>query len=66
MARITQRGLFFVLFAPIIPNTPPLLRILIGIPPSTHQQRQQLQQKLADASLDLMHLERFIGYASTG
>jgi hypothetical protein len=32
----------------------------------THQQRQQLQQKLADAGLDLMHLERFIGYASTG
>jgi hypothetical protein len=32
----------------------------------THQQRQQLQQKLADAGLDLMHLERFIGYASNG
>jgi hypothetical protein len=32
----------------------------------THQQRQQLQQKLVDAGLDLMHLERFIGYASTG
>jgi hypothetical protein len=32
----------------------------------THQQRQQLQQKLADAGLDLMHLERFIGYVSTG
>ena len=32
----------------------------------THQQHQQLQQKLADAGLDLMHLERFIGYASTG
>jgi hypothetical protein len=32
----------------------------------THQQRQQLQQKLADAGLDLMHLERFIGYATNG
>jgi hypothetical protein len=32
----------------------------------THQQRQQLQQKLADAGLDLMHLEQFIGYTSTG
>jgi hypothetical protein len=32
----------------------------------TYQQRQQLQQKLADAGLDLMHLERFIGYASNG
>jgi predicted mannosyl-3-phosphoglycerate phosphatase (HAD superfamily) len=32
----------------------------------THQQRRQLQQKLADAGLDLMHLERFIGYASNG
>jgi hypothetical protein len=32
----------------------------------THQQRQQLQQKLADAGFDLMHLERFIGYASNG
>jgi hypothetical protein len=32
----------------------------------THQQRQQLEQKLADAGLDLMHLERFIGYASNG
>ena len=32
----------------------------------THQQRQQLQQKLADAGLGLMHLERFIGYATNG
>jgi hypothetical protein len=32
----------------------------------THQQRQQLQQKLADAGLDLMQLERFIGYVSNG
>jgi hypothetical protein len=32
----------------------------------THQQRQQLQQKLADAGLNLMHLERFIRYASNG
>jgi hypothetical protein len=32
----------------------------------THQQRQKLQQKLADACLDLMHLERFIRYASNG
>jgi hypothetical protein len=32
----------------------------------THQQRQQLQQKLVDAGLDLMHLERFIRYASNG
>jgi hypothetical protein len=32
----------------------------------THQQRQQLQQKLADAGCDLMHLERFIGYAGNG
>jgi hypothetical protein len=32
----------------------------------THQQRQQVQQKLADTGLDLMHSERFIGYASNG
>jgi hypothetical protein len=32
----------------------------------SHQQRQQLQQKLADAGLDLMHLERIIGYDSNG
>jgi hypothetical protein len=32
----------------------------------THQQHPQLQQKLADAGLDLMHLECFIWYATTG
>jgi hypothetical protein len=32
----------------------------------THQHCQQLQQKLADAGLNLMHLEHFIWYASTG
>jgi hypothetical protein len=37
VARITQRGLFFVPCAPIIRNTPPLLRILIGIPSSMAQ-----------------------------
>jgi hypothetical protein len=32
----------------------------------THQQQQQFQQKLPDAGLDLMHSERFIGYATNG
>ena len=33
----------------------------------THQQQQQqLQPKLVDAGLDLIHLERFIGHATNG
>jgi hypothetical protein len=54
---------------------PPLHRIQIGMPYSrllasmlknlTHQQQQQLQQKLTDAGLNLMQLKRFIGYASS-
>jgi hypothetical protein len=72
MARITPTCLFSVLLIPTMHCAPlytkfELERVSgINAKKVIHQQQQQLKQKFANARLDLMHLKRFIGYATIG